>query len=164
LAHLDWISDQLTILAHCYSEEVTEERQEIYCADLREYPKQWLAAAFAEARRELKWFPKIAELRELAEACGKAQRDRTEEARWAEERKRLDQARARGEVADTPQLKAQLAKIVDAAKPPAREIVISEARRAQLREQAELIKKRNPPPGQPPPEEIKDGPSGKGFS
>jgi hypothetical protein len=66
LEHLDWINDQLTIMAEAFGEKLTEERQEIYCAGLAEIPRDRLEVAFRRARYELKWFPKIAELRELA--------------------------------------------------------------------------------------------------
>jgi hypothetical protein len=68
LEHLDWINDQLTIMAEAFGEKLTEERQEIYCAGLAEFPQNRLDVAFRRARYELKWFPKLAELRELAGA------------------------------------------------------------------------------------------------
>ena len=67
---LDWINDQLTILAEAFGERLTEERQEIYCAGLAGIQQDRLVAAFRRARYELKWFPKLAELRELAGALG----------------------------------------------------------------------------------------------
>ncbi|HTC45835.1 MAG TPA: hypothetical protein VK722_00815 [Candidatus Aquilonibacter sp.] len=66
MEHLDWINDQLTIMAEAFGEKLTEERQEIYCAGLAELPQNRLDVAFRRARYELKWFPKLAELRELA--------------------------------------------------------------------------------------------------
>jgi hypothetical protein len=63
---LDWIIDELTILAEAFGETVTEQRQEIYCGGLVEIPQDQLRVAFRRARYELKWFPKLAELRELA--------------------------------------------------------------------------------------------------
>ena len=68
MEHLDWINDELTILAEAFGERLTEERQEIYCAGLAEIEQDRLAVAFRRARYELKWFPKLAELRELAGA------------------------------------------------------------------------------------------------
>ena len=65
LEHLDWINDQLTIMAEAFGERLTEERQEIYCAGLAEVSRDRLEVAFRRARYELKWFPKLAELREL---------------------------------------------------------------------------------------------------
>lgn len=66
LEHLDWINDQLTVLAEAFGERLTEERQEIYCAGLADIPQDRLDVSFRRARYELKWFPKLAELRELA--------------------------------------------------------------------------------------------------
>ena len=65
---IDWINDQLTILAEAFGEKLTEERQDIYCGSLADLTQQPLDIAFRRARCELKWFPKIAELRELAGA------------------------------------------------------------------------------------------------
>jgi len=66
LEHLDWINDQITIMAEAFAEKLTEERQEIYCAGLADIARERLEVAFRRVRYELKWFPKIAELRELA--------------------------------------------------------------------------------------------------
>jgi hypothetical protein len=63
---LDWINDQLTILAEAFGEQLTAERQEIYCAGLGDIQQDRLQTAFRRARYELKWFPKLAELREMA--------------------------------------------------------------------------------------------------
>lgn len=63
---LDWINDQLTILAEAFGEGLTEQRQEIYCGGLADIGQERLDVAFRRARYELKWFPKLAELRELA--------------------------------------------------------------------------------------------------
>jgi hypothetical protein len=75
LEHLDWINDQLTVMAEAFGEKLTEERQEIYCAGLAEFSQDRLHAAFQRARYELKWFPKLAELRELAGALSNTQND-----------------------------------------------------------------------------------------
>lgn len=72
---LDWINDELTILAEAFGERLTEERQEIYCAGLADIGQDRLAVAFRRARYELKWFPKLAELRDLAGALGVASGD-----------------------------------------------------------------------------------------
>jgi hypothetical protein len=72
---LDWINDQLTILAEAFGEQVTAERQEIYCAGLADIQQDRLQTAFRRARYELKWFPKLAELRELAGVLFDAQND-----------------------------------------------------------------------------------------
>jgi hypothetical protein len=69
---IDWINDQLTILAEAFGEKLTEERQDIYCGSLADIQQKQLDIAFRRARCELKWFPKIAELRELAGALSDA--------------------------------------------------------------------------------------------
>ncbi len=66
LEFLEWINDQLTILAEAFGETLTEQRQEIYCGGLADIKQNQLEIAFRRARYELKWFPKLAELRELA--------------------------------------------------------------------------------------------------
>jgi hypothetical protein len=63
---LEWINDQLTILAEAFGETLTDQRQEIYCGGLADIQRSQLGVAFRRARYELKWFPKLAELRELA--------------------------------------------------------------------------------------------------
>lgn len=63
---IDWISDELTILAETFAESPSVQRQEIYCAGLTDIPQDALRVAFRRARRELKYFPKLAELREFA--------------------------------------------------------------------------------------------------
>lgn len=72
---IDWINDQLTILAEAFGEKLTEERQDIYCGSLADLQQKQLDIAFRRARCELKWFPKIAELRELAGALSDAGND-----------------------------------------------------------------------------------------
>src|SRR5580698_52249 len=72
---LDWINDQLTILAEAFGEQITAERQEIYCAGLADLQQDPLQTAFRRARYELKWFPKLSELRELAGVMPGAQND-----------------------------------------------------------------------------------------
>lgn len=63
---IDWISDELTILAETFAESLSVQRQEIYCAGLTDISRDKLRVAFRRAHRELKYFPKLAELRELA--------------------------------------------------------------------------------------------------
>jgi hypothetical protein len=72
---LDWINDQLTILAEAFGETLTEQRQEIYCAGLADIQRDQLNNAFRRARYELKWFPKLAELRDLAGVSRYGQND-----------------------------------------------------------------------------------------
>ncbi len=72
---LDWINDELTVLAEAFGEQLTEQRQEIYCAGLAEFDKAQLQTAFRRARYELKWFPKLAELRDLTGSLPGASQD-----------------------------------------------------------------------------------------
>ena len=65
---LSWISDQLTMLAEAFAEPLTEERMEIYVRALADVPQDRLRISFQRALRELTWFPKVAELRDLADA------------------------------------------------------------------------------------------------
>jgi hypothetical protein len=72
---LEWINDELTVLAEAFGEPLTEQRQEIYCAGLADLHQDQLRIVFRRARYELKWFPKLAELRELAGALSDAPND-----------------------------------------------------------------------------------------
>jgi hypothetical protein len=83
LGILSWISDQLTILAEAFGESLTEERLHIYAHDLADISREQLQTAFLRARRELTWFPKIAELRNLAGVRVSEQQKTEAEAAWA---------------------------------------------------------------------------------
>jgi hypothetical protein len=61
-----WIGEQLTILAEALGEPLTRSRLRLYAADLADLEQDVLASAFVRARQECRFFPKIAELRELA--------------------------------------------------------------------------------------------------
>ena len=63
-----WIGEQVTILAETFGEPMTLQRLKVYVADLADLDRAQLQVAFTRARRELKFFPKIAALRELADA------------------------------------------------------------------------------------------------
>lgn len=58
--------DELTVLGEAFGELLTAERQAIYARALSDIPKDQLHRAILAAVKELKWFPKVAELRELA--------------------------------------------------------------------------------------------------
>jgi hypothetical protein len=60
--------EQLGLLAVGMGEAVTAERLALYVEDLADLSQQQIEQALRRARRELKFFPKIAELRELAGA------------------------------------------------------------------------------------------------
>ena len=66
-----WLVDQLTMLAEAFGEsgeKLSAQRLQIYACDLADLDRSQLEIAFLRARRECKFFPKIAELRELAGA------------------------------------------------------------------------------------------------
>jgi hypothetical protein len=79
---LSWILQQLTVLAEAYGETLTVERAKIYMQVLVDIPKERLQASFERALHELKWFPKIAELRELAGAAPDERRKVEADAAW----------------------------------------------------------------------------------
>ena len=56
------------MLAEAFAEPLTEERMEIYVRGLADIPLDQLRVSFQQALRQLTWFPKIAELRNLAGA------------------------------------------------------------------------------------------------
>jgi len=56
------------MLAEAFAEPLTEERMEIYVRALADIPQDRLRISFQQALRELTWFPKVAELRNLAGA------------------------------------------------------------------------------------------------
>ena len=60
--------DELTALGEAFGEGLTAERQAIYVTALADIPRDQLRQAIRAAIQELKWFPKVAELRELAGA------------------------------------------------------------------------------------------------
>jgi hypothetical protein len=62
----EWVLDQVTVLAEAFNEPLTAQRMEIYAKTLTPFGKENLEVAFARALREKKFFPKIAELIELA--------------------------------------------------------------------------------------------------
>jgi len=64
-----WLADQLTVLAEAFGEggeKVSPQRLQIYASDLADLDQRQLEVAFRRARTELKFFPKISELRDLA--------------------------------------------------------------------------------------------------
>ncbi len=63
-----WVIDQLTILAEAFGTPMTAARLKIYTANLADLTRDALAQAVARALRECKFFPAVAELRELASA------------------------------------------------------------------------------------------------
>jgi hypothetical protein len=56
------------MLAEAFAEPLTEERMEIYVRALADIAQDRLRISFQRALRELTWFPKVAELRNLAGA------------------------------------------------------------------------------------------------
>jgi hypothetical protein len=65
----EWLIEQIGILAAAFGEPVTSARLRIYAEDLvADLSRPQLEVALKRARRELKFFPKISELRDLAGA------------------------------------------------------------------------------------------------
>jgi hypothetical protein len=79
---LGWLVEQVTILAEAMGEAMTPARLKIYAGDLSDLNRPQLEVAFARARRELRFFPKIAELRELAGVAAKDRHNVEGEAGW----------------------------------------------------------------------------------
>ena len=77
-----WIGEQVTILAEAFGESLTPQRVKIYAADLADIDQARLAIAFQRAPIELNFFPKIAELRELAGAKAEDQAHVEAAAAW----------------------------------------------------------------------------------
>lgn len=73
LLNVEWLNDQLTILAEAFQIAWTAQTQALYIEALADLPKQQLQQAVMRAVRELKFFPKIAELREMAGAGAEQQ-------------------------------------------------------------------------------------------
>jgi hypothetical protein len=76
--------NEITFLGEAFGEGLTAERLAIYVRALGDIPRDRLHQAIQRAIRELKWFPKVAELRELASTILEANSNRPgpEEA-WA---------------------------------------------------------------------------------
>jgi hypothetical protein len=79
---LGWLVEQVTILAEAIGEAMTPARLKIYAADLADLDRSQLEMAFARGRRECRFFPKIAELRELAGASPKQSQDAEARKAW----------------------------------------------------------------------------------
>ena len=74
-----WLIEQLALLAMALGEAISDGRLAIYADELSDLTCDQLAVAFRRARRECRFFPRIAELRELAGAAS-AERQRNAEA------------------------------------------------------------------------------------
>lgn len=61
-----WITNQISVLAVTFGVDITGQRLEVYAENLADIPREQLRKSFWRASRNLKFFPKIAELRELA--------------------------------------------------------------------------------------------------
>jgi hypothetical protein len=82
LAFLEWIHDQLTVLAEAFGEPLTQERAEIYVGSLASIPGDRLRVAFARALNESTFFPKVAELRSRAGASTEDEKKVEAHAAW----------------------------------------------------------------------------------
>jgi hypothetical protein len=74
--------DQLTILAEGFGEPLTQERAEIYVSGLVDIPQDRLKAAFKRALYELKFFPRLAELRDLSGSSAEEEQKVEAQAAW----------------------------------------------------------------------------------
>jgi hypothetical protein len=81
-ALLGWLAEQVTILAEAMGESMTPARLKIYAGDLADIERPQMEIAFSRARCELRFFPKICELRELAGEGEKQQADAEARAAW----------------------------------------------------------------------------------
>src|SRR2546423_11253334 len=66
LSNAGWRTKQLIALAEAFREPVPPECLAMYVESLSDLSDDQMQLCIARAVRELKWFPKIAELRELA--------------------------------------------------------------------------------------------------
>lgn len=82
MAFLEWIHDQLTVLAEGFGEPLTQERAEIYVSGLIDIPQDRLKAAFKKALYELKFFPRLAELRDLSGSSAEEEKKVEAQAAW----------------------------------------------------------------------------------
>jgi hypothetical protein len=62
----DWLLNEITALGEAFGEGLTAERQVIYATALADIPRDQIRRAIRLAINELRFFPKVAELRELA--------------------------------------------------------------------------------------------------
>jgi hypothetical protein len=70
--------EQVTALALAFGQDITPGRLRLYAHDLSDLGAESLSRAFTRARLELKYFPQIAELRDLASAPRPEERDEVE--------------------------------------------------------------------------------------
>jgi len=73
-----WLAEQVTVLAEIFGESMTPARLKGYVASLSDLDTPRLRDAFVRAPHELKFFPKPAELRELAGVPKPGQREQVE--------------------------------------------------------------------------------------
>lgn len=66
LSYGEWLIEQLTLLAEGKGKEITEQRLAINAADLLDVPQEVMADVFPRARKTLKYYPEVCELREMA--------------------------------------------------------------------------------------------------
>ncbi len=66
VTYIEWIMEQITLLAEIFDQTLTPAKLRVYAEDLADILPERLVTAFDRARRELTFFPKIAELRDLA--------------------------------------------------------------------------------------------------
>ncbi len=77
-----WIVDQLVALAECFGTPVTSQRLQMYVDYLQDLTQASLAQAIDRCVRESKFFPSVAELRQLAGASALQDAELVAEAAW----------------------------------------------------------------------------------
>jgi hypothetical protein len=77
-----WIGEQLTIVAEVFGQTLSAPRLKLYVEALIDLGQSRLAIALQRVVRECKWWPKPAEIRELAGACVADERMVRAEAAW----------------------------------------------------------------------------------
>ena len=131
----------MVLLGHYFDKEISETNMTLYFEGLSDLPEEPVIAAMRETIRRCKFFPRVAEIRELVAEAERRQRDRDRAARIAEEsrRRRLEieewkQDRAsRGALTSPTPIRALLPRVEMSAEE-------LEARREKLLEQAGRIK------------------------
>jgi hypothetical protein len=129
----------MLLLGVAFDAEITETRMTIYFEALRDLPEEQVLAAMRETIKRCKFFPRVAEIRDLVEESRRRQRDHERATRIAEEsrRRRLEVAEwkvdraSRGKLPAPSPIRALLPRLLAEMSPEE-----LEARRETLLEQA----------------------------
>jgi hypothetical protein len=82
LSSVEWRTKQLLAMAEIFREPVTAELLAMYVESLSDLPDEQIRLCVGRAIRELKWFPKPAELRELVGCNPREEQDAEARAAW----------------------------------------------------------------------------------